>query len=337
MQASPASDATEGDASRGSPVAFPLLAGAVGFALAYLQPFGTSPDYPEYELFLSTLRESGLDFFTLTRFEPGFVSLCYALTLGVSSNLVIYSVLAAAAVSAKMAIVRALSPERLALGVAALFYASRYLALHELTQLRIALALALLLLAFVQRREGKLLASALACGASLLLHFSAALLAPFVLLRVRSRRDVIAIGIAEFVVVRFLIPLLVQRLTGQLEVLSMYEGQTMEVSRNVLALPVVLDTAMVLVSLMIWEELTEPMRRVIMLQVAGLVFFYGAADFPAFAHRVREAFSVFWVVYVAQGMSLRPPVRSLVLAFTAICVMLYGYLFFLRSDVPFFS
>ncbi len=328
---------TEAPEPRRSPAVVPLLAAAAGFALAYLQPFGTSPDYPEYDAFLSLLRESGLDLLTFTRFEPGFVAACYALTLAISSNLAVYAAMAAASLAAKMAMVRALAPDRIALGVAALFYATRYLALHELTQLRIALALGLLLLAFVLRREGRVLGSAVACGASMLFHFSAVFLIPFVLLRVGRRRELLAVAVAEFLLLGFLVPLAVGYFAGYIEVLSMYEGQTMEVSRNVLALPVVLDTVMVLLSLAVWAELTEPMRRVVMLQVAGLVFYYGAVDFPAFGHRVREAFSMFWVVYVAQGMGVRPPVRSLVLAFVAACVVLYGYLFFLRSDVPFFS
>jgi hypothetical protein len=119
--------------------------------------------------------------------------------------------------------------------------------------------------------------------------------------------------------------------------LAIYRQIGFGANPNPLPLPLILDLIMIGVGLAMWKELTVPMRHVLALQIFGIAFFYGSLGFAILAHRVREMFSVFWVVFLAQSPKTSPVVRWATVVFGVFCAIAYTYVYWLNPEEVFFS
>jgi hypothetical protein len=61
------------------------------------------------------------------------------------------------------------------------------------------------------------------------------------------------------------------------------------------------------------------------MQICALAFYFALLDAPAFAHRIRELVSVFWVVFVAAAWSRHWSVQVTTGVFVTSCAGLYTY------------
>jgi len=307
------------------------------FALAFYQPFGLSRDYPPYESFLEQLRDDGFAITLATsRFEPGFVLASHLATALFASSLFVYSLLASAGVALKTAIACFFSRRTyVSLWVLPL-YLVRYLPLHELTQLRASLAVAFLLTAFLLRWKDRRLLSLIVGLLSVAFHWSSVFVIPFLLFSVSTRRLLVIVAACEFLIVFLTLARIAGEASGSIQILNVYEAGVFT-PPNPFSAALLLDIAMLGAGLLLWNKQSSPMKHVLALQAVGLAFFYASMDVPVFAHRVRELFSVFWVIYVAQGLNAHRHLRIVCALFIVASIALYSYIYFFNSADVYFQ
>lgn len=305
-----------------------LLLSLTAFLISYLQIFGESPDYRSYDFFFDSLRWSGLDIFRETRFEPGFTILGLALVTLVSSNLVVYGLIVAAAMFLKGFVVARFSSNQAVFCAVVAFYFVRYFPLHELTQLRAGMAAAMLLVAAAFMWNGKKAFGLFAGTIGLMFHLSAVFVSPFLFLKPAKRWEAVLIGLVVFLALSVGVNLLISALGDSVPLLDMYQQAGFGDAPNRISAALLLDWMMIILSLSMWSRLSLPMRQVLLLEIVGMAIFYGTIDFSVIAHRLRELFSVFWVIFVAHGLRSGFIAKLTSGGFVLANIGLYSYLHF---------
>jgi hypothetical protein len=310
----------------------------VGLVLSFTQILGVGRDYLNYVEFFDLVRSIGSDVFLESRFEPGFSLLTMLIATGIDSNLLVYSFFVMIALLLKGWVISAHSANQKIFLVVAAFYLIRYLPLHELTQLRIALGIAFVLLGAMMFWRGELFLGTLVCVFAMLFHMSVVAILPGLFLSATKRRNVILIGAIVFIATFFVAGILTNYLSGYIQILNAYEsdGSFNDSSPNPFAVYLLIDLAMVFFSLFMWEKLSTLMQRIVALQIVGLAIFYGAFDFSVIAIRVRELYSVFWVIFVALGLR-RKGMVLVTYGFVSACAVFYLYLYVFYQEIPFFN
>ncbi len=308
-------------------VYFIALFACSGFLLAVTQVFGESPDYSQYDDFFDLVRTEGLDVLSVSRFEPGFSILSLGLTKLFDTNVVVYSWIVVTAMLLKgWAIIAYSSSQKIFFAVAA-FYFARYYPLHELTQLRAAFAIGFLMVATFFLWRGNRRFGLWACAAALLFHMSAAAVIPALLIQPLRRRLVILIGISVFVLVFAGAGFVSDYLAIYISVFEGYQASGFgDVAPNPFSVALLLDWAMIAVSLIMWNRLSLLMKRIVFLEIIGMAIFYGLLGSPVIAHRIRELYSVFWIFFVADGLRLKA-VKIPTTVFAVVSIGLYSYFF----------
>jgi hypothetical protein len=217
--------------------------------------------------------------------------------------------------------------------VLAVFYFIRYFPLHELTQLRAACALALLLIATNYFWKGNKFSGIIIFSTALMFHMSTAFAIPALFFfKITKRWLVIIIGIGFFTIASLGASIVSIYLTSYITVLSAYESQGWgEWAPNPFAITIILDWAMIVFSLVKWNSITLLMKRAIVLEIIGMALFYGLLDFPAFASRVRDIYSIFWLIYIADGLQLKK-LRIPIMSFVTSSLLVYSYIYFIKGD-----
>lgn len=308
-----------------------------GYILSANQFFGISRDYINYVAIFDQARSISLNTLFETRIEPGFTALSIILTKLFSVNLIVYSLIVFASLLLKgWAISNKLLSTKIFFVVAA-FYLVRYFPIHELTQLRIGLAISLVLAGSIFLWNGNILVGTLICISSMLFHVSVAAIIPALYIYTPKRWKVTLISLTFFLTSFFLAGLATEYLSGFLTILKDYEAneQFGELKPNILAPYILIDLTMIIISIINWRRLTKLMRRVIILEIIGFSIFYGAIEFSVIAIRIRELFSVFWILYVADGLKQKG-MALFIYVFILTNIIFYFYLFFLYSKIPFF-
>ncbi len=304
----------------------------VGFLLSVTQIFGQSPDYSDYSDFFDLVRSEGLEVLVVSRFEPGFSIFALVLTTLLTTNVVVYSCIVAGALILKGWVIRAyLSSRKLFIFVVA-FYFVRYFPLHELTQLRAACAIALILVGAMVLWKGKLLSGILICALAVTFHMSSVAIIPALFLPSIKRWQVMSITFMVFVLIFIFSGLITGYLGNVILVFDSYQVVGFGDDRpNPFSIQLLIDWAMIVVSLIMWNRLSLLMKRVILLELIGMAIFYGGIEFAVIAHRFREFYSVFWVIFVTEG--LRQKATELVTSgFVLVSITFYFYIFFLDGN-----
>lgn len=306
------------------------------FAVTYFQPLGVSRDYHGYDLFFDEVRADGWSVFALARFEPGFILASYLGTLVFASNLAVYSAIAALAVALKAFVIRAFSRGGFAVPVLVVLYATRWMILHELTQLRAAVAAAFVLLAFLCLQKGRKLLAIAACGAALLFHYTSVFVFPFLVLAPTKRSYFLLLIAIEFVAVFTALHVVINYAQPYVPLLESYVLNDFDNPR-LLHPALLLDVGMTLLCLVLWHDLPNTMKQALFLATSGTVFYYASTAFPVFSYRIRELSSVFWIILVAQGLGESRRMRVACLLFALACSLLYVVLFLFNPTQVYFE
>lgn len=299
----------------------------IGFLLSVTQILGESPDYSQYDEFFDLVRSEGLDTLVVSRFESGFSIFSVFLTALFTANVFVYSWIVVAAMLLKGWAISVYSVDQKIFVVVAAFYFARYFPLHELTQLRAACAIALVLVGAVFLWKGNFFIGILICASALLFHMSAAAVIPALFFAASKRRQVFFISFMAFVFTFAFSGILTGYLGDFIPMVDAYQaGGFGEDRPNPFAIQLLIDWMMIAVSLVIWGRLSLLMKRIVLLEIIGMAIFYGGIEFAVIAHRTREFYSMFWVLFVADGLR-QNGTRLLTCIFVFVSVIFYFYIF----------
>lgn len=316
------------------------------FLVVLLGVFGQSKDWLNYDEMFDVLRVSGLDDGDgdedYNRIEVGFNVLAFSLINLSLSNVATYGVIAAIAVFLKCVAMNAFVRTGTAYFFVVLFYLFAFAPLHELTQLRAALAIALLFVAYALLIRGRNLQAFAVTLTAIAFHISAALLIPLFVIVALLERDFVALtraraiafGFAVFAVAAGLIAVIIAYFEEELPIIAAYQEFGFgDVPTNPFAPHILLNLAMVLTGICLWDRLSRSMRYVLCFQFAGLGVFYATLDFQVVASRVYDLAQTFWVFYIGEGVdSEEPLVRFTTQVFVLSAVAAFSYIYFFSGN-----
>ena len=302
-----------------------------GFLLSVTQIFGESPDYFNYNAFFDLVRRESLNTLAVSRFEPGFSLFAIFLTTLFTSNSIVYSCIVFTALLLKGWAIRTYSPSVSIFLVVAALYFVRYFPLHELTQLRAACAIALILVGAIAIWKGNFYSGTLICIISLAFHMSAAAIIPTLFIAASKRSKIIFISFIAFVVTSICAMLVTGYLASYIRILESYQTHGFaDVKPNPFAIQLLIDWAIIIISFIVWGRLTALMKRIILIELIGMAIFYASIDLGIVVHRIREFYSVLWVFFVAEGLQQKSTKEFSYIIFL-VFIIFYSYLFFING------
>lgn len=315
-----------------------ILLGIFGFVVSITQIFGMSRDYENYEEFFNSIRVGGYAAIFESRFEPGFSILSLFFVSIFNANSAVYSSFVFISMLIKGSVISLYSSSRKIFVLVGIFYIIRYFSLHELTQLRLSIGIGLILSGSIILWSGRVFLGCVVCALALLFHASTAVIIPILLINQSNRWRVILFALIVFVFSFYSVNFLNEYLSGFIQILSDYEANKYQFERrpNPIAIYILIDWVMIIWSLFHWKRLSEIMRRIIFIELVGFSIFYGVIDFSVVAIRVRELYSVFWIIYAIEGLKKRNTAIP-VFVFVIVNIIFYFYLFFLYKEIPFFT
>jgi hypothetical protein len=317
---------------------------ALVFLVVFFEVFGVSKDWLNYDDMFDVLRVSGLDDGEedYNRIEIGFKVLALWLIDLSLSNVATYGAIAALAVFVKCVAMNAAARTGTAYFFTILFYLFAFAPLHELTQLRAALAIALLFVGYVSLIEGRNLQATIATTVALAFHISAAVIIPLFILTYLLQRDLIALtraravifGIAVFAASTALIAVLIAYFEEELPIVAAYQELGFgDVPTDPFAPHILINLAMVLTGLALWERISRSMRYVLLFQLAGLGVFFATLEFQVVASRVYDLTQTFWVFFIAAGADSEDSLVSFATqVFVLVAVAAFAYIYFFSGN-----
>lgn len=313
-------------------VYFILIFVLTGFLLSITQVFGESPDYSQYEYFFDLVRSEGLDVLIYSRFEHGFSIFAFVLTTLFTINVVVYSLIVVAAMLLKGWAISAYSSSKNIFLVVTIFYLVRYFPLHELTQIRGACGISLTLAGAIFLWKECFFRGILLCALAVTFHMSTMAIIPmFFLVKLTKRKRIIFIATVVFILIYTYTEKFSGYLANSITVFDNYQTAGYGDTRpNPFAVQLLIDWAMIFAAFILWDKLSQLMKRIILLQLIGMMIFYGGFDFPVISHRIRELYSVFWIFFVAHGLQNKGT-KLVTYGFVFVCFVFYGYMFFLSG------
>lgn len=298
-----------------------FIISSFAFFIAAFQPFGLSPDYENYEIFFQDARDDFWGLADETRFEPAFVYLTGVLVKALNVDVFVYGVMVFISVALKSYFIHRMSLGYFAL-VALVFYLFKIFPLHELTQLRAALAAAFVIGACFFVWSGRPWHGLLMCVPAFLFHYSSLMVFPFLFVPRVEREKALVIPFCIFLLLFVIVQYVVVMLEGFVPVFQSYEslnyGGEVVNPWSIVMWP---EFFMILAAMFFWRDLTDVMRRIVVLQLIGFAIFYAAIQFPVVAARGREMFSVLWVLFVGQGFASTLRVKISIIAFVIFSII----------------
>lgn len=304
-----------------------ILISLFSFLLSYFEVFGRSRDYYRYTFFFDLIRTNWLEIFNITRFEPGFTALTLSLAFFQASNVAVYSTVVAGVMCFKGMLISLVSGRPMIYIFVLIFYFSRYFPQYELTQLRAGISQAFLLLAMIFVCDDKKKYGVIACFAALLFHLSSLLAIPILFIRTKQLFVVVLIGLAVFFGTSLFINSLNEYLRDHIYILQVYNHFGFGTSVRPFSATILLDCGMIIIGALIWGGISITMRHVLLMEIVGIAIFYGAIDYPLISQRCRELFTIFWILFVAQGLQLCSVVKFVSILFIFCSIILYCYIF----------
>ena len=307
-----------------------FIISSFAFFIAAFQPFGLSPDYENYEIFFQDARDDFWGLADKTRFEPAFVYLTGVLVKALSVDVFVYGVMVFISVALKSYFIHRMSFGYFAL-VALVFYLFKIFPLHELTQLRAALAAAFVMGACFFVWNGRPWHGLLMCVPAFLFHYSSLMLFPFLFMPRVEREKALVIPFCIFLLLFVIVQYVVVMLEGFVPVFQSYEMNYGDDAVNPWSIVLWPEFFMVFAAMFFWRDLTDVMRRIVVLQLIGFAIFYGAINFPIISVRGREFFSVLWIFFIGQGTMSTPLVKMAILIFVFSSLVISVDLYFVRD------
>lgn len=301
----------------------------VALFVSVVQPFGVSPDYENYEIFFQEVRDDFWGSTVESRFEPAFIYFSGSMVKILNSNVFVYGLMVFISIALKSYFVNKMSAGYFVL-VALVFYLFKIFPLHELTQLRAALAMIFVFGACFFVWNGRPWFGLFLCIPAFFFHYSSLMVFPFLFLPKIEKKLTIGIPIFILIILISVVQFIVIILSQYVSVFQSYEnlnyGDEVVNPWSIVLWP---EFFMIMFSFVFWRDLTEVMRRVVMLQLIGFAIFYATIQFPVVAVRGREMFSVLWVLFICQGAMTTLRLKMCILMFVLASIILSIYLYLL--------
>ena len=313
------------------------LVAAFVFLLVYLSAFGESPDWANYDSFFDSLRIQGLASEDEDRIEIGFKIFSLGLIELSFSNVAAYGIIAATSAGLKCIAVNSSSASRPAFLTAMAFYLVSFGPLHELTQLRAALAIAFGFIAYACLLKGRVSWCVGFLTFGVLFHLSLISMLPLFLLAcffrsgavTLTRGRAILLGGGIFFSATWLIAFLIAYFEDVFLVVAAYQQAGFgDQPSNPFSASILLNLAMAATGLWLWDKSTASMKYVLVFQMVGIGAFYATLDFQVVAHRFYELIQTFWVFYILDALvSTDPWVKLAGRLFVVLAFGAYSYIY----------
>lgn len=301
-------------------------------------------DYQAYSQYFEELRS--LDFFSafVYRLEPVFVVLTLLFNQILPNSFLVYLAFLILSIILKTYII---SKTRLAgflFAILVVFYLFRFFPIHELTQIRVSLAIGLVMMSFQRydTRFLKWLLFALGC----LTHYSTLILLPFVFLvgaaqdgainYIKHERLIWTLIFITAAILGVISQLLINYLTPYFMVLQIYDSVGFgEQTVSPFNATILLDIFGILTGFALYGKMSASTRSWLYFQTLGLFTFYAMINFPIMAFRVKELFCVFWIFYIRDAMEYKGLVKFHAISFATLCIVMYFYFYFFAKSAIF--
>lgn len=279
----------------------------LGLCAIPLIPLGA--DYLNYVDIFEAARSSTFSELFSQRYEPLFLALASLLANLTTDDVTVFAAMVFIAVAMKVTVVQRLTWQGDATALVLIWYALRFFPLHELTQIRIAMALGLWLLAVTTSSTARSYTLAVAAA---LTHYSTAILLPVLWAWRAAERSphtyrrietlLLLGGVAVIVMVGLTLHQLLEQLSLIFSILDVYSNEGFGEDRvNPFSIAVLLDSFFLLTG---WLAASSDARSRfwMLLLTLSLATFYILFDFPVLAHRIREMFGICWLPYLAYAL-----------------------------------
>jgi len=300
-------------------------------------------DYDNYSNYFDLV--STYDFYDIlsNRIEPLFGLLTFIFTSIFASNFLVYICFIVISVFLKVFVLSAFQQNRLNFILLVVFYLFRYFPLYELTQIRVSVAIGLVIFAFkLPGTKFKWIFFLLAC----LTHYSVLVLLPLLFLVNFARRsggkyeiNEKLIWLSIFVctaVIGLTSQIILQYITPYFVVLQLYDIKSFgEESVSLFNATILVDIVGIISAYALQRHMSVLTRLWIHIQALGVLCFYLLIDLPIMAFRIRELFCVFWIFYVSDALKQEGIVRFHAISFILSCVISYFYFYFLGKSAIF--
>jgi hypothetical protein len=305
----------------------------VYFSLA--QPLGVPRDYLPYIASFDSSRAAGWSHVLPSQYswEPGFMVVSFLLAKAIPDNVYVFLCIVLLASAFKLALLYGVSSS-LGYSLAMVLFFFKFFPLQDFNQLRGALAIGFLMLVYYQwTMRGNLWLGVVFSTCAILFHYLSAAVLPFLFLAnnqlVLRRLYVFGFGLLLLGLIAasqyFALPLAAESIPRLIN----YVGSTAKPAVSSYLSPVFYPEFFLLaVSAFLWKDCTGNMKRVFSLQIIGFAIFYGFFEFGAIGMRIREAFSVFWLFYVADYSKVTTHLKAAILIFVLMNIALGSYLFY---------
>jgi len=302
------------------------------------QVLGESQDWENYSGIFDAIRADGMQAEAVERLEVGFVWVSKLLIDLSFSNLEVYAIFAAASVALKCAAINRFSSGAVAFFLAIIFYLVCFAPLHELTQLRAAVSIALLFYSYALLMSGRVFSAVFFAAVAVVFHLSAVVLYPLFFMVYLCQKGVFAptrakavcLGLGTYVFASLLVASLIAYFGDFLLIAAAYQDLGFgEAAVNPFSPFVLLNLGVVASGLVLWPALTPNMRYIIIFQLAGAAVFFATPGFQVVAFRIYELLQSFLVFFVADGVRSRDLlIRLLTVGFTITSIAAYSYIYF---------
>jgi hypothetical protein len=298
-----------------------------------LIPLGA--DYLNYVNVFEIARTASFEELMSQRYEPLFLLFSTLFAKLSGDDVLVFAVLMVTSTAMKVTVTHRLAGRGLAAALVLAWYALRFFPLHELTQIRIALALGLWLLAVTTQSGRKAFLLAVAAA---LTHYSTAVLLPVLWAWRAAERSPAAYrrietplllgGVAVIVMITLTLRQLLEQLSLIFSILDIYSNEGFGEDRvNPFSIAVLLDSVFLLTGWMVASSDVRS-RFWLTLLTLSLATFYVLFDFPVLAHRIREMFGICWLPYLAFTLNQRGAPRLHAQLIIAASIPAYLYLDF---------
>jgi hypothetical protein len=149
-----------------------------------------------------------------------------------------------------------------------------------------------------------------------------------------TRARAITFGITVFAASTVAIAVLIAYFEEELPIIAAYQELGFgDAPTNPFAPHILLNLAMILTGLVLWDQVSRNMKYVLLFQLTGLGIFYAALDFQVVASRVYDLTQTFWVFFIAEGAdSDYRPVRFFTQVFVVAAVAAFSYIYFFSGN-----
>lgn len=307
-----------------------------------------SADFDQYALFFETASETGLDIVAQSRFEPLFSILALATSTLLQSADLTYGILLVLSIYLKINVLHRLAAingvSRYCLLASAAFLLSRFVPLHDLTQLRASIGSGFALLALTY--AGLIKRTGLACVAALF-HYSLIIICILYIvaewsMKYSGRRIFVLFcaflfsAVIAFTDLRSIAQSAVMNAGGLVAVIELYnETGYGDESVNPISFTILLDGIFITYCMFRIRYLSRTAQTIIGMQIYGYCLFLAMAALPLIAHRTREMIGLFLVLVLYELCKRSKLDRLIAGIFVILNSGAYTYLYFLSPAAIF--